>query len=134
MDSKDEEILEYLKSNGRASYTDVAERVDVSEGTVRNRVRKMKENGVIDRFTVETSEMGSEAVVMVELETGRDIQNVLEEFPSGIDIKEVAGEYDLILEIKRRDNTEINSILDKIRSIKGVKSTETFMVLNKRRE
>lgn len=132
MDQKDEKILEYLKSNGRASYTDIAEEIDVSEGTVRNRVQKMKENGVIERFTVETSGLGSKAVVMVKLETGRDIESVLEEFPGGIDIKEVAGEYDLILEVERESNPEINSLLDEIRRIDGVESTETFMVLNSR--
>lgn len=132
MDQKDEKILEYLKSNGRASYTDIAEEIDVSEGTVRNRVQKMKENGVIERFTVETSGLGSKAVVMVKLETGRDIESVLEEFPGGIDIKEVAGEYDLILEVQRESNPEINSLLDEIRRIEGVDSTETFMVLNSR--
>jgi DNA-binding Lrp family transcriptional regulator len=132
MDKKNEKILELLKKDGRASYTQIAQELDVSEGTVRNRVQKMKENEVIERFTVETSGLGSEAVVMVKLETGRDIENVLAEFPKGIEIKEVAGEYDLILEIERESNPEINSVLDEVRSIEGVDSTETFMVLNRR--
>lgn len=132
MDKKNEKILELLKKDGRASYTQIAQELDVSEGTVRNRVQKMKENEVIERFTVETSGLGSEAVVMVKLETGRDIENVLADFPKGIEIKEVAGEYDLILEIERESNPEINSVLDEVRSIEGVDSTETFMVLNRR--
>jgi DNA-binding Lrp family transcriptional regulator len=132
MDKKNEKILELLKKDGRVSYTDIAKELNVSEGTVRNRVQKMKENGVIERFTVETSGLGSKAVVMVKLETGRDIESVLEEFPGGIDIKEVAGEYDLILEVERESNPEINSLLDEIRRIDGVESTETFMVLNSR--
>ncbi|MFB6115163.1 MAG: Lrp/AsnC family transcriptional regulator [Candidatus Nanohalobium sp.] len=132
MDQKDEKILEFLKKDGRASYTEIAEEIGVSEGTVRNRVQKMQDKGVIERFTVETSGLGSEAVVMVKLETGRDIENVLADFPQGVEIKEVAGEYDLILEIEKETNTEINSVLDEIRSIEGVDSTETFMVLNSR--
>jgi len=132
MDSTDEEILEILEEDGRISFTEVAEKVDVSEGTVRNRVEKMQETGVIEKFTVETSTESSKAVVMVELETGRDIEKVLKGFPKAITILEVAGDYDLVLRIERKSNREINSLLDSIRSISGVKDTETYMVLNQR--
>ena len=132
MDRTDEEILEILEEDGRVSFTEVAEKVDVSEGTVRNRIEKMQKSGVIEKFTVETSTEGSKAVVMVELETGRDIEEVLNDFPEGITILEVAGDYDLVLRIERKSNREINSILDTIRSISGVKGTETYMVLNQR--
>jgi len=132
MDQKDEEILEILKQDGRASYTDIAEEVNVSEGTVRNRVEKMQENSVIEKFSVQTGTRGSRAVVMVELRTGKDIEKVLKEFPEKIQIMEVAGEYDLVLEIERPSNREINNLLDDIRSIEGVDSTETYMVLNER--
>lgn len=133
MDKKDEKILEFLREDGRASYTEIAEEVGVSEGTVRNRVEKMQENNVIERFTVETGSRGSKAVVMTRLETGRDIDQVLEDFPGGFHIMEVTGEYDLVLEIERPSNQEINDLLDEIRSIEGVDSTETYMVLNERK-
>lgn len=132
MDETNRKIVDYLREDGRASFTEIAEETGVSEGTVRNRVKKMKENGVIDKFTVEMASQGSEAVVMVKLKTGKNIEKVLSNFPEDVDIKEVAGEYDLILEIDRQDNQEINSILDEIRSIDGVETTETFMVLNQR--
>lgn len=133
MDKKDEKILEYLQKDGRASYTEIAEEIGVSEGTVRNRVEKMQENNTIEKFTIETGTKGSKAVVMVQLETGRDIDQVLEDFPHPVQIMEVTGEYDLVLEIERPSNQEINELLDEIRSIEGVDSTETYMVLNERK-
>lgn len=132
MDEINQKIIDYLREDGRASFTEIAEETGVSEGTVRNRVQKMKENDIIEKFTVKMASQGSEAVVMVKLKTGKDIENVLSNFPDDIDIKEVAGEYDLILEIDRPNNQEINAILDEIRSIDGVETTETFMVLNQR--
>ena len=132
MDRTDEEILEIFEEDGSISFTEVAEKVDVSEGTVRNRIEKMQENDVIEKFTVETSTEGSKAVVMVELETGRDIEKVLEDFPENIQILEVAGDYDLVLRIERKNNQDINNLLDSIRSIPGIKNTETYMVLNQR--
>jgi DNA-binding Lrp family transcriptional regulator len=131
MDHVNEEILNILEKEARKSFTDIADEVGVSEGTVRNRVEKMMEQGVIEKFTVERGQTASKAVVMVELETGRDIEEVLEEFPD-VGVMEVAGEYDLVLEIEENSNPEINSVLDEIRSIEGVASTETYMVLDER--
>jgi DNA-binding Lrp family transcriptional regulator len=133
MDKKDEKILNLLKQDGRASYTEIAEEIGVSEGTVRNRVEKMQENNVIENFTVETGSRGSKAIVMVRLQTGKDINNVMESFPKGITIMEVTGEYDLVLEVQRPSNKKINDLLDNIRSIEGVDSTETYMVLKERK-
>jgi DNA-binding Lrp family transcriptional regulator len=133
MDKKDEKILNLLKQDGRASYTEIAEEIGVSEGTVRNRVEKMQENNIIENFTVETGSRGSKAIVMVRLQTGKDINNVMESFPKGITIMEVTGEYDLVLEVQRPSNKKINDLLDNIRSIEGVDSTETYMVLKERK-
>jgi DNA-binding Lrp family transcriptional regulator len=131
MDETDKKILDILEEDARKSFTDIAEEADVSEGTVRNRVEKMLEAGVIEKFTVKRGSTASKAVVMVRLETGRDIESVLKEFPD-VEVMEVAGEHDLILEIEKNSNPEINSVLDDIRSIEGVESTETYMVLQER--
>lgn len=133
MDQTDHEILEILKKNGRASFTDIAEELDVSEGTVRRRVQEMKEKGVIDRFTVELGSTGAKAVVMVKLSTGSGIEKVLEGFPGPIQVNEVAGEYDLIVEFERENNEKINEVLDGIREIEGVEETKTYTVLKQRR-
>lgn len=132
MDSTNEKILEILEENGRISFTELAKRIDVSEGTVRNRITKMQESGLIEKFTVETSTEQPKAVVMVELKTGKDIEKVLSAFPEKISILEVAGDYDLVLQVERKSNQEINTLLDQLRSISGVKDTETYMVLNQR--
>lgn len=132
MDKRDEEILDILEEDGRASFTHVADEIGVSEGTVRNRVKNMLEEEVIEKFTVKKGSRGSKAVVMIRLRTGKDIEKVLKKFPEKINLMEVTGEYDLIMEIERSSNQEINELLDDIRRIDGVKSTETYMVLKER--
>lgn len=132
MDEKDEKILDILEENGRASYIEIADEVGVSEGTVRNRIEKLENEGIIEGFTVERSDRDSSAVVMTELETGIEIDDVVSSFPGGIQVLEVTGKYDLILRIEGGSNEEINSVLDEIRSIEGVKDTETYMVLKER--
>ncbi|MFT4893180.1 MAG: DNA-binding Lrp family transcriptional regulator [Candidatus Nanohaloarchaea archaeon] len=133
MDRKNRRILEILKEDGRASFTDIADELNVSEGTVRRRVQDMKEDGVIDRFTVELGSTAAKAIVMVKLSTNSGIDQVLKEFPEDMAINEVAGEYDLIVEFERANNERINQVLDKVREIEGVEETKTYTVLKQRR-
>jgi DNA-binding Lrp family transcriptional regulator len=133
MDETDLEIIDMLEENGRASFTSIAEEIGVSEGTVRRRVQEMEKNGVIDHFTVKLTSSGVRAVVMVKISTGTDLDSVLENFPSSIDVKEVAGDKDLVLEFERDSNEEINEVLDEVRSVEGVEDTKTYTVLKQRK-
>ncbi len=133
MDSIDQKILDILKDDGRASYTDVAKQVGVSEGTVRNRVESMMDEGKIEKFTVETSLHGSKAIVMVRVSTGMDIDSVFDKMSSDMSVDEVTGDYDLIIEFKRKTTEELNDQLDQIRSIEGVEETKTYTVLKSRK-
>lgn len=132
MDKKDRKIIEHLRQDGRASYTEIADKIGVSEGTVRNRVRKLQESGVIKKFTVEIAkEENISAFVMVNIKTGADIDSVF----SGLEVEqvnEVAGSYDAIIRVEKENSAEINRFVDEIRSRDGVSSTETFMILNER--
>lgn len=130
MDQIDRNILEYLKQNGRAAYTKIADELDVSEGTVRNRVQRMKEDGVIERFTVETRGEGISAIVMVKLSTEVSLENVLGSLSENIDFHEVTGDHDLVMEIERGTTGELNEEIDGIRAIEGVVDTKTYPVLN----
>lgn len=133
MDQKDRDILDILQRDGRASFTDIAEQLDVSEGTVRRRVQKMKEDNVIDRFTVDLGPKAVKAVVMVRLSTDSEVDEILENFSRNIEVNEVTGDYDLILEFERESNEEINQVLDGIREISGVEDTKTYTVLKQRK-
>jgi len=101
MDSTDQEILDILKQDGRASYTDVADKVGVSEGTVRNRVETMVEENIIENFTVETSNHGISAVVLVKLSMDVEPEEAIQKFPDNMTVYEVTGEHDLILIVDR---------------------------------
>lgn len=52
LDKIDLEIIRLLMDNSRISVTEVANRLGISRPTVRDRLRKMVQNGVIKKFTV----------------------------------------------------------------------------------
>ena len=131
MDSKDREILDRLEENGRAAFTEISEDMNVSEGTVRNRVQRMKDEGVIEKFTVEISEQEQvKAFVSVDISTERDFEDVLGDLPNDLEVFEVAGRFDLFIKVSRYSSEEVNKVVDEIRSIEGVSDTTTYMVLS----
>jgi DNA-binding Lrp family transcriptional regulator len=131
MDSKDREILDRLEENGRAAFTEISEDMNVSEGTVRNRVQRMKDEGVIEKFTVEISEQEQvKAFVSVDISTERDFEDVLGDLPNDLEVFEVAGRFDLFIKVSRYSSEEVNHVVDEIRSIEGVSGTTTYMVLS----
>lgn len=133
MDDKDEKILEYLKKNGRAPFTEIGEAVGVSEGTVRNRVEKMREDGVIKNFTVEVEKnQGVSAFISVDISTEREFDKVVDELPEDLEVFELAGDTDLFVKISRESSEKINEVVDHIRSVDGVTGTKTYMVLSER--
>lgn len=128
MDDLDQKIISKLKKEGRKPFTEIAEDLNITEGTVRNRVEKMQERGDINYFTLETPHSSS-ALVMVKLDSQRTVNNVIEEMPRNLEINEVTGEHDLIIKFERESMKQVNQVLDQIREIQGVKNTLTHTVL-----
>lgn len=131
MDKVDEEILSILKDNGRASFTEIADQVNVSEGTVRNRVEKLQNTGVIENFTVEIGrDRGIEAFISVKVSTGREFDEIISEFPNDLEVYELAGDMDMLVKAERESSEQINDVVDSIRGVDGVESTQTYMILS----
>lgn len=47
------------------------------------------------------------------------------------EVMEISGDYDIIVKVEAKDTNELNQIIESIRSIKGVRSTLTSLVLKK---
>ena len=131
MDEVDKEIVSILEEDARASFTDIADRIGVSEGTVRNRVDSLEEDGVIEKYTVEINSANSiSAFISVNVSADRSFDAITSEFPDNLEIYEVAGDIDLIVNVERDTSEKVNQVVDEIRAVEGVESTQTYMVLS----
>ena len=65
LDDLDWKILDILKSDARTSYVTIANQLKVSEGMIRQRVKKLVDGGIIKRFTTVTATHGLKAVIEV---------------------------------------------------------------------
>jgi len=131
-DEKDRKILGLLKKNSRMTNTDIAKKVKLTEGAVRNRIEKLVREKTIKKFTVELAEGEQYAVVLAT--AGKDTKKMMKEIAkSGIpeESYEISGDYDGCLIIEGYSIKEIDRKIDRIRKIKDVKETKTLIALRR---
>ncbi|HSG15379.1 MAG TPA: Lrp/AsnC family transcriptional regulator [Anaerolineae bacterium] len=136
MDALDRSIVALLQEDGRIRYTEIAKALDVTEGTVRNRVAKLLENQTIQIIGVlDPHRMGYNAPAII----GVSIQPpLLEEaaaeiasMPEVSYLIMVAGEYDLIVEVFCRDREHLTAFLkDRLLQVAGVQRAQTSFILH----
>ncbi|OKY77897.1 MAG: DNA-binding transcriptional regulator Lrp family [Candidatus Methanohalarchaeum thermophilum] len=136
IDEIDLKILQELQCDARKSYRKVAKNVNVAEGTVYNRIEKLKENGVIKGFIpdIDYSELGFNliAIIGVSAEGGflPDIEEKIAKKPNVTSVYDVTGEYDAIVVVKFKERKEMNKFVKDILSMERVERTNTMLALN----
>ena len=130
MDQLDTQILKLLKQDGRKSNLSIAKEVGVSEGSIRKRLLKLKESGVIQRFTIQTKNAVG-AILNVKTAPEIATSEISKQIKSigALRVFEVAGRYEIVCYIQAESLQEINDYVEQIRAINGVKETQTLPVL-----
>ena len=104
----------------------------VSEGTIRSRVHKMVDDGVICGFTIKTSSKNVKAVVEIRIDVNTDteeIANELSGYEGIIEVFEVTGDQDILAIIDVESSQHLNEIIEKVRRNDNILSTRTRLVL-----
>ncbi|MCU1513423.1 MAG: AsnC family transcriptional regulator [Microbacteriaceae bacterium] len=134
LDDVSKAIIEQLQADGRRSYSEIGKAVGLSEAAVRQRVQKLTESGVMQIVAVtDPMQLGFYRQAMVGITVTGDTTVVAEALSA---LKEVdyvvltAGSFDILAEIVCENDEDLIQLLNKeIRSIEGVRSTETFVYL-----
>ncbi|HXY83158.1 MAG TPA: winged helix-turn-helix transcriptional regulator [Candidatus Saccharimonadales bacterium] len=127
MDDVDNKILETLRQNSRTPNNEIADKLGLTEGTIRNRIKRLIETGVIKKFTIETQPVQTEAIVLIRTQTGRS-KETLRKIRRHVDrLFETAGEYDIAAYLTADEIATINGIVDKLRTVEGITSTVTLL-------
>jgi len=133
VDEIDEKIMTLLEDNARMTYVDIADKVSLSEGAVRNRIQNLVSNNVIKRFTIEKSiNQGVRALTMIAVEPGIptfEVSQKVKQLNEVEHIYEVTGEYDIVMLSHGSNIESINKVIEDVRKIRGVEKTNTIIVL-----
>lgn len=137
LDKKDLLIIDELKGNSRETVRNIAKKTNLRPSTVQLRIKKLKESGAIEKFTIKTNDkiLRENFIVYILVNTDKMIPNEI--FQRNKNIKEVfgiTGEYDLILKCKFGDIDEMNRFILDFRKHPSVIKTLSMIGTTKIRE
>ena len=139
LDDVSKAIIEQLQEDGRQSYATIAKRVGLSEAAVRQRVQRLLDAGVMQIVAVtDPLQVGFSRQAMIGVRAEGDLAQVadrLSEMPEVDYVVITAGSFDLLVEaVCEDDDALLELISGRIRTIEGVRTTETFVYLKLRKQ
>ena len=139
LDEVSKAIIEQLQQDGRRSYAAIGKVVGLSEAAVRQRVQRLIESGVMQVVAVtDPVELGFARQAMVGISVTGPLEPVADALAALDEVDYVvitAGSHDILVEvIAESDDHLLEIISQRIRSLPGVISTETFMYLQLRKQ
>jgi len=135
---KDQQLLNILRDNGRATTTDIARMLGVSRSTAQKRLERLEDSGVIAGYTVRMSreyldrEIKAHVLITVRPRETADIIKAMKAFEEIRAVYSVSGQFDLIAEVAALDISRLDTVIDKIIEIEGVERTESSVILSTR--
>jgi Lrp/AsnC family transcriptional regulator for asnA, asnC and gidA len=137
IDNTDLKILEILMQDAKRPYTEVARKVNVSQGTIHVRMNKMEEAGILDKTTlrINYAKLGYDitAFIGIYLEKSALYDKVLarlKDIPEITNIHYTTGNYSMFVKIHCRDTNHLKEVLhDKMQQVEGIERTETMISL-----
>ncbi|MEZ5092208.1 Lrp/AsnC family transcriptional regulator [Nocardioides sp.] len=139
LDDVSKAIIEQLQQDGRRSYAAIGKVVGLSEAAVRQRVQRLIEAGVMQVVAVtDPLELGFARQAMIGVRINGPLEDIAERLACLEEVDYVvitAGSFDLLVEaVCESDDHLLELISQKIRTVPGVESTETFMYLKLKKQ
>ncbi len=134
LDDVSKSIIEELQHDGRKSYAEIGKNVGLSEAAVRQRVQKLTETGVMQVVAVtDPMQLGFYRQAMIGIRCGGDTREIADKIAELMAVDYVvltAGSFDILVEVVCENDEDLIDLLnEKIRTLPGVTSTETFVYL-----
>ena len=136
MDEVDDKILEKLNENARGSYREIARELNVSLTTVSNRIKRMEDEKVIERYIplINPEKIGYDltAVINVKISHGKllEVQERISKDKNVSGVYDITGEWDSLIIAHFKDRRDLNGFIKGVLSMDNVEKTNTQIVLN----
>ena len=127
MDEIDWKIIQNLRMNSRTSNSELGRRLNLSEGSIRKRIKSLQEQKIIKKFTIVSKNDGIEAIVFVRIDPKKG-NHLREYFTRRFEeVYEFSGRFDIAIHLHCKSMEELNRDVDNMREIDGVRSTDTLI-------
>jgi len=135
MDELDQKLLSLLRQDARLQVAALAQKLQVSRGTVTNRIRRLEDDGIIVGYTVrlrpdvQHNEIKAWMSIAVEGNQTRTVIASLLGEPGVATLHDTNGRWDLLAELRAETLQDLAKVLERIRLLKGISNTETSIHL-----
>ena len=136
MDDTDRRLISLLRDNARASVAGLAKQLQLSRGTVQNRMARLEKDGVIVGYTtrlraqVEDQRIRAWMLVAVEANRVEAVLKSLRGDPGVSELHTTNGRWDIVAELRSDTLEAFDQMLRRIGLIEGITSTETTLLLS----
>ena len=142
LDDKDKRILEMLIEDSRRPYKEISETlaeegIPLSESTVRKRVIKLQEDGVIEKFTIKVCREDERCIIAFLTlipKTESEIKELLREtqvLPQCEEVYFLAGQCGVLVKVNVPEITELDALVESFRARSDVRNVERVCVVLK---
>ncbi len=144
MDEKDFKILELLREHGEYTTRQISKNTNLPPTTVHNRIKKLREVGIIKKFTIELDHAkinrGFMAYVMISVnlpllkakgKTQHDLARELKKLPFVERVDIVSGDTDIVSVVRVKDVDEFDRfLLNNLHKVEGIDRTQSLIVIH----
>lgn len=138
IDGKDRKIIKILSKDARSSLRKIAAEVKLSPSSVRNRIMRLEEIEVIERFTIDVNYrklgLDIQVVVLVTSKPGssEELYGILSDHPEVSEIFWTAGPANFILIVRVKDMLELSKFITaELEKIPSIDKIETLFLMPK---
>lgn len=144
IDDKDKKILEILKEHSDWATRIIAKKTNLPITTVHNRIRKLRKEGIIKKYTIETDNRKLERNFVAYVLISANLHTLKQKHKTQLDLAKelrklwfiervdiVSGGTDLVAIIRVKDVDEFNDVLlGKMQLIEGIEKTQSLIVIH----
>ncbi len=126
LDEIDTRIIDLLRSDGRLAYRAIARELDLTEATVRARIKRLEETDTMRVVAVtDIRAAGYDMLlaigVQVENRSPREVATDLSAFPEVFSVNAVVGTYDVEILVVAENPDRLAQLLDRLAALPGVR-------------
>ncbi|MFH1752396.1 MAG: Lrp/AsnC family transcriptional regulator [archaeon] len=136
LDKIDRSILEQLLTDGRASFSNIAKEIGLTDVAIKKRFERLKKKGILNavKADINLKSIGFENIVLLQIRSDlskqKDIERKLLEMDPVIELTQVLGEYNLIAKLALPNLNSAQYALTRIGLIDGVLEVKSSVVLD----
>jgi len=144
LDQKDNTLLEHMQNNARLTSAELGKLVNLSPSGVQKRLRKLEENGIVERYAtmLNRKRLGYDLLVFVKViiqgHTAKliaEFDNAVKEMSEVLESHRIIGDADYLLKVVVRDREQLDHFLMKqLLSLDSVARVSSYLVLKEVKE